>query len=217
MGGKVVRDMKKQMGGRLVRSRLVWAAGLALSLSAAPASAATFVDAIVFPTPGVVNPGPDLPAKIWSHDITGDLGGFDIMQVTITDALLTLVYSGVEPPPEEIWDIFGEHDLGTALVTLPESVLPTFVALPLPAGALASLQADGLFELRVFDRGFNSEFNLFSSALSGTFTASGASATPVPEPMTGLLFGLGLLTAVSSRHRGERTRRLGQSQTLNPA
>ena len=171
------------------------------------AQAAVFTDVFTF-VPNLLQYGSSQSSGFsWLHDITDNIGGNPIGNITLLDASLTVSHD--DTGASELWTITG-------LGNLASSNNPTSTVFNFNAANLADLQADGLFTAFLTESTSGSDsLLLFTSTLSGHYDVN-SSGDPdpnldpdpsptsdgdpsAPEPVSGILFGAGLGLAALGR------------------
>ena len=150
------------------------------------AQAASFVDFIDFGAAGL-GPGDTGSVLVddtgvppaWLHNITDNIGGNAIGNITISDAKLTVSFNRTNA--SESWTLLGDT---ISLGTLPSTDITILTTdFPLNATALAALQLDGLFNVVPSESTTgNDTFRMFQATLSGNYTVNGSNGDPIPDP-----------------------------------
>ncbi|GEM_PF-2338479 len=144
--------------------------------------------------------------RSWTHDITDNIGGNLISNVTINNATLTFRYRNTNDT-SEAWSL--NQGLGALTLTGNSDVTTNF---PLGAGALGDLQADGLIIFTVSESSATSHsFRAFEATLAGDYTVKtnnnggNNGNSEAPEPTSAAIVGMGLVGFLTFLRRRRRT------------
>jgi hypothetical protein len=165
------------------------------------AYAATFIDTITWGTSSgvTISNAANTPAStgfspVWQHNITDNIGGNLISNVTLSTVSLAVTFSNTNG--NENWHLADLGDLANK--NNPFTSNFSFGVTP-----LTDLQADGLYTVVVTETGNPTtadSFTLFSATLTGNYEVKATNddgdddedGTTIPEPATMALMSIGL-------------------------